>query len=50
MKNLSLAIFLFSMLFTAGCEDDEPTVEAPTARFTYIVHQDNGLIINFTNY
>ncbi len=49
MKNLSLAIFLFSMLFTAGCEDDEPTVEAPTARFTYIVHQDNGLIINFTN-
>jgi len=49
MKNLSLAIFLFSILFTAGCEDDESSVEPPTARFNYAVDEDNGLIVTFTN-
>jgi len=49
MKKLLLAIFLFSMLFTAGCEDDSSSVEAPTARFTYVVDEDYGLMVTFTN-
>ena len=49
MKNLSLAIFLFSILFTAGCEDDSSSIEAPTARFIYVVGEDNGLMVTFTN-
>jgi len=49
MRNLLLAIFLFSMLFTAGCEDDSSSVEAPTARFIYVVGEDNGLMVTFTN-
>ena len=49
MKKLLLAIFLFSMLFTVGCEDDSSSVDPPTARFTYVVDTDNGLIVTFTN-
>ncbi len=49
MKNLLLAIFLFSMLCTTGCEDDSSSVEAPTARFIYVVGEDNGLMVTFTN-
>ena len=49
MKKLLLAIFLFSMLFTVGCEDDSSSVDPPTARFTYVVDEDNGLIVTFTN-
>ena len=49
MKKLLLAIFLFSMLFTAGCEDDSSSVEEPTARFIYVVGEDNGLMVTFTN-
>ena len=49
MKNLLLAIFLFSMLFTAGCEDDASSIEVPTARFTYAVDEDSGLMVTFTN-
>ena len=49
MKNLLPAIFLFSMLFTAGCEDDSSSVETPTARFIYVVDEDNGLMVTFTN-
>ena len=49
MKNLLLAIFLFSTLFTAGCEDDSSSVEAPTARFIYAIDADNGLMVTFTN-
>ena len=49
MKKLLLAIFLFSLLFTVGCEDDESSVDPPTARFTYVVDEDNGLIVTFTN-
>tara|TARA_B100001750_G_scaffold226382_1_gene219094 strand:+ start:187 stop:1011 length:825 start_codon:yes stop_codon:yes gene_type:complete len=49
MKNLFLGIFLFSMLFTVGCEDDESSVEPPTARFNYTVDENNGLLVNFTN-
>ena len=49
MKKLLLAIFLFSMLFTVVCEDDSSSVDPPTARFTYVVDEDNGLIVTFTN-
>ena len=37
------------MLFTVGCEDDESSVEPPTARFNYTVDENNGLLVNFTN-
>ena len=49
MKNLLLAIFFFTMIFTAGCEDDSSSVEAPTARFIYAIDPDNGLMVTFTN-
>ena len=49
MRNLLLAIFIFSMLCTTGCEDDSSSVEAPTARFIYVVGEDNGLMVTFTN-
>ena len=49
MKNLLLAIFFFTMFFTAGCEDDSSSVEAPTARFIYAIDPDNGLMVTFTN-
>ena len=49
MKKLLLAMFLFSMLFTAGCEDDSSSVEDPTARFTYVIDEDYGLMVTFTN-
>ena len=49
MKNLLLAIFFFTMIFTAGCEDGSSSVEAPTARFIYAIDPDNGLMVTFTN-
>ena len=49
MKNLLLAIFFFSMIFTPGCEDDSTSIEVPTARFIYAIDPDNGLIVAFTN-
>jgi len=49
MKNLLLAIFIFSMLCTTGCEYDSSSVEEPTARFIYVVGEDNGLMVTFTN-
>ena len=49
MKNSLLAIFLFSMIFTVGCEDDSSSVDLPMARFTYTVDEDNGLMVMFTN-
>ena len=49
MKKFILSTFLLITMIVVSCEDDESTAEAPTARFTYIVHQDDGLIINFTN-
>jgi len=36
-------------MIAVSCEDDESTVEAPTARFTYTVDENNGLLVNFTN-
>ena len=49
MKNMLLAIFIFSILLTVGCEDDPSSLEAPTARFIYAIDPDNGLIVSFTN-
>ena len=49
MKKFILSTFLLITMIAVSCEDDESTIEAPTARFTYIVHQDHGLTINFTN-
>ena len=49
MKKFILSTFLLMSMIVVSCEDDESTVEAPTARFNYIVDPDNGLLINFTN-
>ena len=49
MKNLLLGMFLFSLVFTVGCEDDSSSVDPPTARFNYTVDENNGLLVNFTN-
>jgi len=49
MKKIIFSIFLLLSMIVVSCEDDEATVEAPTARFTYTVDADNGLLVNFTN-
>ena len=49
MKKLILSTFLLMTMMVVSCEDDESTVEAPTARFNYTVDADNGLLVNFTN-
>ena len=49
MKNIIISTFLLFSMIIVGCEDDEATVDAPTARFTHTVDVDNGLLVNFTN-
>jgi PKD repeat protein len=49
MKKIILSTFLLMAIIVVSCEDDEATVEAPTARFNYTVDADNGLLVNFTN-
>ncbi|MDP6877212.1 MAG: PKD domain-containing protein [Candidatus Marinimicrobia bacterium] len=49
MKKIILSTFLILTMIVVSCEDDEAAVEAPTARFTYTVDADNGLLVNFTN-
>ena len=49
MKKIIFSTFLLMSLVAISCEDDEATVEAPTARFTYTVDENNGLLVNFTN-
>ena len=49
MKKLILSTFLLLTMIAVSCEDDEATVEAPNARFTYTVDENNGLLVNFTN-
>ena len=49
MKKLIFSMTLLISMIVISCEDDEATVEAPTARFTYTVDENNGLLVNFTN-
>tara|TARA_X000000368_G_scaffold26250_1_gene19835 strand:- start:2273 stop:3082 length:810 start_codon:yes stop_codon:yes gene_type:complete len=49
MKNIFISTLLLFSMIVVSCEDDEATVEAPTARFNYTVDADNGLLVNFTN-
>ena len=49
MKKIILSTFFFMAMIVVSCEDDEATVEAPTARFNYTVDADNGLLVDFTN-
>ena len=49
MKKIIFSTFLLMSFVAISCEDDEATVEAPTARFTYTVDENNGLLVNFTN-
>ena len=49
MKKLIFSMTLLISMIVISCEDDDATVEAPTARFTYTVDENNGLLVNFTN-
>ena len=47
MKKLIFSMTLLISMIVISCEDDEATVEAPTARFTYTVDENNGLLVIF---